>query len=162
MLPTPAKMPSITSERTTGLTPIETRPSETIAVTCATPTSIRPLSHAPTEPNDSQKTSAMMRRNAGNAVYRPVRMRSIATERLCSRLSRGLTTHARQTPPMKPKRMSASAERRSLPDSPSIWLMTCSRASSSFSSRPSASRTSASPSTSLVAAKRGGKPARTA
>ncbi len=79
MLPTPAKMPSITSERTTGLTPIETRPSETIAVTSATPTSIRPLSNAPTEPNDSQKTSAMKSRNAGNAVYRPLRMRSIAT-----------------------------------------------------------------------------------
>ena len=132
MLPTPANTPSITSDWTTGFTPAAASAPAARPVSHETPSSIRPCSHAPREPNETQNTSAMMSRNAGNAVNLPVRMRSIATERLCSRLSRGLTTQARHTSPMNAKRMSAKPESRSFPDSPSIWLMMCSSASSSF------------------------------
>ena len=86
----------------------------------------------------------------------------MASERLCSRLSCGFTTHSSHTSPMNEKRMSARAESRSVPASSSIWLMMCSMASSSFWSRPSASVTSPSPSTSFVAAKRTGMFARAA
>ena len=159
MLPTPAKTPSITSDCTTGFTPAAASAAATASVTHATPSSMRPCSQAPSQPKVIQNTSPMMSRNAGNAVKRPVRMRSMATERLCSRLSRGLTTQVRHTAPMNAKRMSASAEKRSVPDSSSICEMMCSSASSSLASSPRAPRTSSSPSTSLVAAKRGGIPA---
>ena len=51
-------------------------------------------------PKVSQKTSAMMAMKAGMAVKRPVRMRSMAAERACSRLSLGLTTVLLQMPMM--------------------------------------------------------------
>ena len=79
-LPTPAKMPSMMSECTTGLTPQAARPESASVVSAATASSIRPCSHAPITPNVSQKTRPMMTRNEGNAVKRPVRIRSMASD----------------------------------------------------------------------------------
>ena len=119
-------------------------------------------SHAPTTLNVSQNTSAMMATNAGMAVNGPVSSLSMAVLRACSRLSPGFTTVRSHTRPMKPNRMSAMAAERSSPRSASIWLMMCSSASFSFWSRSSRSSTNRSPSASLLAANRGGIPARSA
>ena len=155
-LPTPVSTPSTTSDRTAWFVPKASRPAAAAAITASTACSSTPWRAAPTTPNVIQNTSPMMRMNIGMAVHLPVSTRSMATERLCSRLSCGLTTHEAQTCSMNEKRMSARAAMRSLPDSSSIWRMMCLMPLYSFSSRPSALRTSSSPSTSFVAAKRTG------
>ena len=86
-LPTPAQMPSTTSEWTTGLVPKAVSPASMPAVTQATSSSMRPCSHAPTTPKVSQKTRPMMSTKAGMAVWRPVSTRSMRALRACSRLS---------------------------------------------------------------------------
>ena len=79
--------------------------------------------------------------------------------RFLSLLSRGFTTVSAQSPAMYRKRISASAAIASVPLSDSICLMMCPDISFSFSESPRAFKTSSSPSTSFVAAKRSGIPA---
>ena len=67
-LPTPAQMPSTTSEWTTGFVPKALSPASMPAVAQATKVSMSPCSHAPITPNVSQNTSPMMSTNAGTAV----------------------------------------------------------------------------------------------
>ena len=124
-LPTPANIPSITSECTTGLIP----------------NAVSPASHTPVN-----QSIAML------VVYIPVRKRSIFTLLACALLSTGFTTVLEQTFSIKLKRISASAASRSLPHSFSISEMICSRSSFSFSSSASWVIISLSPSISFVAA----------
>ena len=118
--PTPPKMPSITSERTTALVPKETSEALTCVPSVSMPSWRRSERTLPTTENVSQNTSAMIATKTGMAVNLPVRTRSMATERRCSRLSWGLTTYFEQTVSIKEKRMSARAACASEPDSASI------------------------------------------
>ena len=161
-LPTPLNTPSMTSDCSTSFTCAAASPDATTSVSAEMPASSSSDSHAPTTLNVSQNTSAMMATNAGMAVNGPVSSLSMAVLRACSRLSPGFTTVRSHTRPMKPNRMSAMAAERSSPRSASIWLMMCSSASFSFWSRSSRSSTNRSPSASLLAANRGGIPARSA
>ena len=91
-------------------------------------------------PKVSQNTSAMMPMKQGSAVNRPVSTRSMATLRLCSRLSPGFTTVSAQSFSIKVKRISARAASRSRPVSLSSSVMVWSSSSFSFWSRRSDSR----------------------
>ena len=161
-LPTPWKMPSITRSWIVWFTFAAVSAWSTSTVSASMPCSSRPCSHAPITLNVSQNTSPMMAMKAGMAVYLPVRKRSIFRERSVSRLSCGLRTAAAQTRPMKSKRMSAMAALRSSFRSVSIWRMMWSSISCSFSSSCSCRSTRSSPSMSLLAAKRTGRPYRSA
>ena len=151
-LPTPANIPSITSECTTGLIPNAVSPASHTPVNQSIAMLSRSESPAPITPNVSQKTSAIIPAKAGSAVYFPVRKRSIFTLLACALLSTGFTTVLEQTFSIKLKRISASAASRSLPHSFSISEMICSRSSFSFSSSASWVIISLSPSISFVAA----------
>ena len=113
----------------------------------------------PTTPKVSQKTSAIMPAKQGKAVYLPVRILSMATLRLCSRLSPGFTTVAEHSFSIKVKRMSARAASRSSPVTVSISAMAWPSISVSLGFSCRAFSIRVSPSTSLVAAKRSGSPA---
>ena len=159
MLPTPAKTPSITSDCTTGFTPAAASAAATASVTHATPSSMRPCSQAPSQPKVIQNTSPMMSRNAGNAVKRPVEDAVDGDRALVLAALAGLDHAGAAHGPDEREAHVGEREKRSVPDSSSICEMMCSSASSSLASSPRAPRTSSSPSTSLVAAKRGGSPA---
>ena len=161
-LPTPLNTSSMMSDCSTSFTCAAASPDATTSVSAVIPPSSSSDSHAPTTLNVSQNTSAMMATNAGMAVKGPVSSLSMRVLRACSRLSVGFTTVCSHTRPMKLNRMSAMAAARSRPRSASIWQMMCSSASFSFWSRSSRSSTSWSPSASLLAANRGGMPARSA
>ena len=76
-LPTPLKMPSITSEWIESLTLRAASIVSALSVSHPMPASSASVSHAPTTLNVSQNTSAMIAANIGTAVYLPVRIRSI-------------------------------------------------------------------------------------
>ncbi len=126
------------------------------------PASSTPCIHAPITLNVSQNTSAIIPTNAGTAVYFPVKNWSIL--RLASRslLSLGLITVSSTKLWIKVNRISAIAAARSSPRSSSIWYIIWSSISCSFCDKSNASSIPVSPSTSFVAAKRTGSPARTA
>ncbi len=155
-LPTPLKIPSITSDCSTLFTLPASIAMEAASVSAPMNISKRPDSHAPTTLNVSQNTAAIIITKVGRAVYFPVKIRSIAALRTCSLLSCGLTTVSLQILLIKEKRMSAMAAARSSPRSFSIWQIICSNVSCSFRSRQSRSSTRVSPSASLAAAKRTG------
>ena len=67
-LPTPASTPSTTSDFTTGFVPNAVSASSIAEMPVPTSCSMRPCRGAPTAPNVSQKTAAMMSRNIGMAV----------------------------------------------------------------------------------------------
>ena len=96
-LPTPVKIPSMTSECSTGFTFAAVMPRSTISVSAPMPMSSKSDKNAPMTLNVSQNTRPIMPINAGIAVYLPVKTRSIATLLACSRLSFGFTTVAPHT-----------------------------------------------------------------
>ena len=61
------------------------------------PAASRSCKNGPIRKKVRKKTIPIMRMNIGMAVYLPVRMLSMRSLRLCSRLSRGLMTQDRQT-----------------------------------------------------------------
>ena len=95
-LPTPLKIPSITSECTTGLIPYAVSAISVISVKAPMPMSRSFESHEPITPNVSQNTSPIIPTKAGIAVYFPVKTLSIFTLRACSLLSLGFTTVSSQ------------------------------------------------------------------
>ena len=161
-VPTPPKMPTLTRERNAGDTPQRPNAPSHTPVSQFIPDSIHPCTGAPSTSIDSQMTREMTTAKIGRAVYFPVSTLSMLRLRRYSLLSRGLTTVRAQRRFMKVKRMSAMAAQRSRPRSSSIWRIMCSTISFSFSDRSSFAVTSASPSISLLAAKRMGRPARLA
>ncbi len=134
-LPTPLKMPSITSDCSTLFTLPASIAIAAASVKAPIAISKRPESHAPMTLKVSQNTAAIIRTNIGRAVYFPVKIRSIAVLRTCSLLSCGLTTVSLQILLINEKRMSAMAAARSSPRSFSIWQIICSSVSCSFVSR---------------------------
>ncbi len=155
-LPTPPQMPSVTSELTVGLTSAAASASPMSPMTKSIPVCSQSDSHAPSQLNVMRNTNPMMRMKHGMAVKRPVRMRSAATLRACSRLSCGRVTVCAQSRSMNENRMLASAASRSSPPSVSSASMKSSRACASRSGTLSARSMSGSPSTIFVAAKRRG------
>ena len=151
-LPTPLKIPSITSECITELTFQDVSALSTRFVSAEIPISSRSDNAAPITLNVSQNTAAIIATKHGMAVYFPVRILSIFTLRRCSLLSFGFTTVASQIFSINVKRISAIAADRSSPRSCSICFTICSRSCFSFSSSLSCSRISSSPSASLHAA----------
>ena len=97
-VPTPAKMPSMTSDCTTGLMPYAVRPASVHFVSHPISSASRSESAAPTTPNVSQKTSSMITIKIGIDRYLCVSMLSIFALRSCSRVSpRFFTTVAAQS-----------------------------------------------------------------
>ena len=158
-LPTPLKIPSITSECITSLTSSAVIPLSTISVSAPIPVSSHPDRNEPITLKVSQKTTAIIQINAGIAVYLPVSILSILRLLICSRLSLGLTTAALQTRSMNPNLISAIAAARSRFLSSSICRIICSTVSFSFWLRFRLSIISSSPSASLHAANLRGMPA---
>ena len=114
-LPTPPQMPSVTSELTIGLTSAAVSASPMAPITKSMPVCSQSDSQAPSQLNVMRNTNPMMRIKHGMAVKRPVRMRSAATLRACSRLSCGRTMVRAQRRSMNENRMFASAASRSSP-----------------------------------------------
>ena len=86
-LPTPAQMPSTTSEWTTGLVPkavSRRRDARRDPGHELLHEALQPRAH---HAEVSQKTRPMMSTKAGMAVWRPVSTRSMRALRACSRLS---------------------------------------------------------------------------
>ena len=158
-LPTPAHTPSTTSEHTVGFTCAPSRPAAMPSVAASTRNDMPSDSQAPGPTNVSVKMSAMSAKKHGMPVKRPVRTLSAARLRLCSRLSCGRTTVRAQRSSRKEKRMSARAASRSSPESRSMASMSWPIAARLSAGIARAASTGASPSMSLVAAKRVGSPA---
>ena len=98
--PTPPKIPSMTRDWTTLLTPAAVIAVSAMAVSPSIPVSRIPCKNAPTTLKVSQNTSPMIPIKAGIPVYFPVRNRSIWRLLVRSLLSLGLITVSEQTSPM--------------------------------------------------------------
>ena len=119
-VPTPSKIPSMTSDLMTELTFHTSKACATTASSADIPLASRFCRNAPTTLNVSQKMTHIMPINAGIPVYFPVRKRSIRSERFCSLLTCGFTTHLLTSFSIKSNRISAMAAARSSPRSSSI------------------------------------------
>ena len=151
-------MPSITSECITSFTPKAVSHVSHTAVSLSMPSESISESHAPITLNVSQNTTAIIRINAGIALYLPVSTLSIISDLVRSLLSCGFTTVSWQTPSIKLKRISAIAAALSSPHSFSICSTIVSIILTSSSSNSSRFKIRLSPSTNFVAAKRTGIP----
>ena len=156
-VPTPAYIPSIMRERTQSSTFQEIRVSSLIWVNQSMNSSSHSCIVPPKRSNVSQKMTAIIRKKEGKAVHLPVRILSMAAERMASLLFLGCTTVLAQRFSMKEYLISAIAAALSIPLSSSICFLICSIVSSSFFDNPKAFSIEASPSTNFAAAKRIGK-----
>ena len=119
-LPTPAKIPSIIREWTTGFNPYAVNARSAKSVTISIPTLSQSERPAPITPKVSQNISPIIAAKAGSAVYFPVSILSAFTLLACALLSVGLTTVCVHTFSINLKRISARAASRSFAHSSSI------------------------------------------
>ena len=147
-LPTPLNIPSIIRLCTMGLSPNSVRAESVTEESESIPNLHSHCKPAPITLNVSQNISNIIAKNTGIAVYLPVSILSIATERRCSLLSVHFFTEPSTTDSIKEYLISARAAFRSNPVSDSICTRQCSISSFSFST---SLRTSAmSPSLSII------------
>ena len=101
MLPTPAKIPSMTRLCTVGLSPYAVSALSTSTVSLSMPMPRRSDSRCPTTLKVIQKINAIIAMNMGMARYLFVSTLSIFTLRWASLLSCALTTHSEHTASIK-------------------------------------------------------------
>ena len=139
-----------------GFMPYAVSPLSHMSVSASIPSDSRSERREPITLKVSQNTRNITPKNTGSAVYFPVSILSIFTLRLCSRLSRHLTTDSETAFSINVYRISARAALRSRPVSCSISTTLCSISSRSFLSSSSLSAKYSSPSMSFVEQNLGG------